>query len=70
MSDPASHDDEYGGLYTVAEARRALRCGTTTIYKLAREKRLELVRIGKRRTHVTGRSIKAVIEQGLRGNAA
>lgn len=69
MSDLAN-PDEYGGLYTIVEARRALRCGQTTIYKLAKEGRLELVRIGKRKTHVTGRSIKAVIEQGLKGNAA
>ncbi|WP_230940814.1 helix-turn-helix domain-containing protein [Burkholderia vietnamiensis] len=50
-------------LYRVAEASRILGVCKATVYNLARDGRLELVKIGARASGVTGKSLIAVIEQ-------
>jgi excisionase family DNA binding protein len=46
---------------SISEAARALSIGRTTIYKLIREGRLEIVKIG-RRTLVKANSIRKLVE--------
>jgi len=47
---------------TVADARKALGIGHTTIYRLINEKKLSTVKIG-RRTLVRTDSIRALVDQ-------
>ena len=47
-------------LYTTAEARVALGCGTTKFYQLLNEGFLEARRLG-RRTYVTAKSLEALV---------
>lgn len=50
-------------LYRVAEASKMLGVCKATVYNLARDGRLELVKIGARASGVTGASLIALIEQ-------
>lgn len=50
-------------LYRIAEASKTLGVCKATVYNLARDGRLELVKIGARASGVTGASLIALIEQ-------
>lgn len=50
-------------LYRIAEASKTLGVCRATVYNLARDGRLELVKIGARASGVTGKSLIALIEQ-------
>ncbi|CAB3968176.1 hypothetical protein BCO9919_03150 [Burkholderia cenocepacia] len=50
-------------LYRVVEASKMLGVCKATVYNLARDGRLELVKIGARASGVTGASLIALIEQ-------
>ncbi|KVC26906.1 helix-turn-helix transcriptional regulator [Burkholderia pseudomultivorans] len=50
-------------LYRVAEASKMLGVCKATVYNLARDGRLELVKIGARASGVTGASLIALIQQ-------
>ncbi len=47
-------------LLSIRETKRALSLGKTTIYKLAQERRLRLIKVG-RRSLITVESIEALI---------
>ncbi|WP_244135577.1 helix-turn-helix transcriptional regulator [Burkholderia seminalis] len=49
-------------LYRIAEASKMLGVCKATVYNLARDGRLELVKIGARASGVTGKSLIALIE--------
>lgn len=48
-------------LYTRQEAQEALRIGATKYWALIKDGRLEVVRLGRRTTRVTGRSVAALL---------
>jgi hypothetical protein len=48
-------------LYTRHEAKAALRIGDTKYWGLIKQGKLEVVRLGRRTTRVTGRSIAALM---------
>ncbi|KGD22368.1 helix-turn-helix domain protein [Burkholderia pseudomallei] len=50
-------------LYRIAEASKTLGVCKATVYNLARDGRLELVKIGARASGVTGKSLIALIER-------
>ncbi|WP_342612468.1 helix-turn-helix domain-containing protein [Burkholderia ambifaria] len=50
-------------LYRVADVMQRLGVSKATVYNLARDGRLELVKIGARASGVTGKSLIALIEQ-------
>jgi len=55
-----SKDDKH--LVTIDQAMAALQCSRQTIYRLANEGKLEIVRIGDRMTRVTQRSLNQMID--------
>ncbi|MCA8278854.1 helix-turn-helix domain-containing protein [Burkholderia cepacia] len=50
-------------LYRIAEASKTLGVSRSTVYRLMRDSKLELVKIGARSSGVTGKSLIALIEQ-------
>lgn len=60
---PAAPELRADRLYRVAEASKMLGVCKATVYNLARDGRLELVKVGARASGVTGASLIALIEQ-------
>ncbi|MBU9221049.1 helix-turn-helix domain-containing protein [Burkholderia multivorans] len=60
---PAAPELRADRLYRVAEASRMLGVCKATVYNLARDGRLELVKVGARASGVTGKSLITLIEQ-------
>jgi len=54
--------DTIGNLLTVAQVQNVLKCGKTKVYDLAKAKKLELVKFGKR-SRVTERSLEALLRE-------
>lgn len=60
---PAAAQVHADRLYRVADVMRRLGVCRATVYRLIREGRLELVKIGARASGVTGKSLIALIER-------
>ncbi|WP_230958296.1 helix-turn-helix transcriptional regulator [Burkholderia cepacia] len=60
---PAAAQLQADRLYRVTEASKMLGVCKATVYNLARDGRLELVKIGARASGVTGKSLIALIER-------
>lgn len=63
---PAAPELRADRLYRVADVMQRLGVSKATVYNLARDGRLELVKIGARASGVTGASLIALIEQNRR----
>lgn len=60
---PAAAELRADRLYRVADVMQRLGVSKATVYNLARDGRLELVKIGARASGVTGASLRALVEQ-------
>jgi excisionase family DNA binding protein len=64
----ATEQDTDRRLRTIAEAMDVLSCSRPTIYKLWREGRLELVKLGGWHTRVTSRSLNRLLNDVMKGS--